>query len=144
MDKILEGIVIGIVIALILGIYDWTRKKLRRREQIWHIRRFTRDAEQNIQEAKPLIVGEGNAPRANIDEVRFVIYKGLIRDLTLALEDRSGELSYTQKYDLKYFIAGQDAITSIFPQNKIPSEIKFYEEHVFKRLHSLKWLELTK
>ena len=144
MDKILEGVVIGIVIALVLGAYDWFKRKLRQKEQIRHIRRIIKDAEQKIRQAKPLTLPESTDLQPSLDQVRFVIYKAMMRDITVVLEDRAGELSYTQKHDLKYFIVGQDAITSILPQNKIPSEIKFYEEHVFKRLYSLKWLELTK
>lgn len=55
MDKIIEGLVAGVgagvVVALILGGYDWGRRSYRRKEQIRHIRTVTGRAEDRIQKA---------------------------------------------------------------------------------------------
>ena len=145
MDKIVEGVVTGVgagvVVALILGVYGWVQRSCRRREQIHYIRTVIEKAEDDIQQAGPLVPGEGEALQANTDQVRFTIYQWLMRILTIALEDRSGALSYKQRYELKEFIMNLEGLTGMFPAGRVPGGMRFYEQNVFNKLYSLEWLD---
>ena len=140
MDKIIEGIVTGVgagvVVAIILGVYDWLRRSSRRREQIRHIRTVVETAEIEIQKVVPIVLVEGRRPQVSVGKMRFALYKELIRELTIALEDRSGELSYEQRYELRKFIVKQETLLDTVFREDTPS-MKFYEQEVFKRFYSL-------
>ena len=154
MDKIIEsvlgGVGAGVVVAIILGVYDWIRRSCGRKEQIRHIKTVIEKAEDRIQkaedEAQKASRDARDAPekikeKVNAHLFRFEYYKALMRELTIILEDRSGELSYEQRYDLRAFLVSQEElISSLFPK-KVPF-MQFYEEYVFKNLYSLKWLKL--
>ena len=143
MDKIIEGVVIGVVIAVVLGIGDWTRRGYRRREQIRHIRAIIKKAERDIRGAGPLVPEKGEEHGVvSANQVRFTMYQWLMRELTTTLEDRVGELSYKQKFELRKFIIDQEAFTSTFSfsPNRVPPE-RFYQQNVFEKLYSLQWLK---
>jgi len=140
MDKIIESFVAGVgegvVVAVILGLYDWLRRSSRRREQIRDIRTVVETAEIEIQKAVPIVLVEGGKPQVSVGKIRFVLYKELIRELTIALEDRSGELSYEQRYELRKFIVRQETLLDTVFRDGRPS-MEFYEQEVFKRFYSL-------
>jgi len=149
MEKILEGIVIGVVIAVILGGYDWIRRRFRRREQIRHIKAVIEKAEDRIQKAgddevqkaERLTIEERMA-KISADQARFKHYQGLMRELTIILEDRSGELLYKQRYELREFLVTQEEFSQpLFPREYPP--LQFYEQNVFKALRKIKWIQIT-
>ena len=81
--------------------------------------------------------------KVNVHLFRLKHYQRLMRELTITLEDRSGELSYEQRYELREFLVTQEElISSLFPK-KVPP-MQFYEKYVFKSLYSLKWLKTAK
>ncbi len=150
MEKILEGIVIGVVIAVILGGYDWIRRRYRRKEQIRHIKRVIGKAENRIQKAGDDVqkavqfAPEEVRAKVGTNPLRFKHYQWLIRELTMILEDRSGELSYEQRYELREFLETQEEIyNSLFPKTKKAPPMWFYERYVFKALRKIKWIQIT-
>ena len=151
MDKIIEsvlgGVGAGVVVAIILGVYDWLRRSCGRKEQIRHIKTVIEKAEDRIQKAEDEAQkASRDAPeeikeKVNAHLFRFTYYKALIRELTIILEARAGELLSEQRYDLRAFLVSQEElISSLFPE-KVPP-MQFYEKYVFKNLYSLKWLKL--
>ena len=143
MDKIIEGVVIGVVVASLLGVYDRLRRSSRRREQIRHIRTVVETAEIEIQKAVPIVLIEGRKPQVSVGEMRSALYKELIRELTIALEDRSGELSYEQRYELRKFIVRQETLLDTVFREGRPS-MEFYEQEVFEALRKLEWIQIRK
>ena len=132
----MEGIVIGIIVALILKFFNWTGKTRRQREQIRYAKNVITKFEGLIHAANDL--RETEACKA---VVRYGLWVTLCRDLTLLLEGRAGELSYPQKAELRLFLAKQEALGSRYSPNNVPPEKTFYEEKVFKGLYAIRWLK---
>ena len=78
--------------------------------------------------------------KLNVHLFRLKYSQGLIRELTMILEDRSGELTYEQRYELRAFLGNQEELISSLFQGRFPP-MQFYERYVFKSLHSLEWLK---
>lgn len=146
MDKIIEGIVsgvgAGVVVALILGVYDWWRRRCRREEQIHHMKTVIEKAEDEIRKAETLDHPEGGPP-IDVRQICFIRYKALMQELKLALEDRTEELSYQQRYELRRLMGNlEEMIRPLVSQGKFPS-MQFYENYVFEALRKLEWIQIT-
>ena len=156
MNKVIEGVAIGVaagvVVALLLGMYDQLQRFNHRQEQIGHIKAVIKKTEDRIWNAEDEIQRRSEElsvdleERFSVEEFRLKIHQGLIRELRTILRDRSGGLSYGEKYELRIFLGDQeDALISLGPA-LLETDIStlFYEQSVFGELYSLEWLRLRK
>ena len=81
LTNLLTGVMIGVTTAVLLGLGEWLRGKLHRREQIKFVRAFILKQFERIRDEEPLpsLPSGENAPP--IESVRWVIYQGALRDL---------------------------------------------------------------
>ena len=142
MKKVVEGVVIGVVIALILGAYDWAKMSIRRTEQVNYIRNLVKQARCDIQKAESIASDKNISIQA--DQMRFLFYERMVRALKDVLDNRAEELTYQQRHGLIRFMGDQEieriGLQGGYPRG--PGAEAFYEEIVFRSLVSIDWLKL--
>ena len=85
--NILQGVVIGLTIAVLIGLYDQGKDWLDRREQVRYIRAF-------------LVEGVNKTCETTDPKTRSFYYLKMLVDLKSALSIRSDGLSYDEKKEL--------------------------------------------
>ena len=146
MPALLEGVVVGVTIAVLLGLAGWARARYREREQIRHIRTMLRNSYQGMRAATDIRDG----PRhVSADLVRLWMFQGLLRQIECALAYRSSHLHYDKTFDIRSILVSVTAFLKMLETagsqgGKHPKGIKFYEQHFFEKLDDLNWLNLKK
>ena len=134
----IEGIAVTIIGAIIIGCYTIFSKKNQkskiRKEQIAHLRNLLSESIEKIETAKPF-----SAPEANraftAEQMMFVYYEELRRNLDPCLEKRSTEITYDEKKQIT---------DPFFPiefarQQGIAPNKNAYDQ-CFEKLRAVKWL----
>ena len=141
-DSIIEGIAIGIVVAVLLSAYDLSRRWRRKREQITFIKNLLSVNFRNINNATELRNTPGNG-------VRITIYESLLRDFRTISELRTSELGHAHLFDLQKILRDVESfmlltnIGSQFGMNQ-PNGMEFYNVQFFDKLQKLHWLKWSK
>ena len=137
-DLFIEGIATGVIIAIILGAYHFWAKKRLEKEQIQYIRDVISKCYEVIKNAQDYKGKPRDIPK---EAIRFVFYKEMVEDLKLALTDRSNDLSYEKKHDIKKVLRFHDEVLGKegLSQGKPPSDMGIYEM-LFDKFKKLTWL----
>lgn len=136
------GAVGAVVAAIILGAFEALRRGRRRREQIAFVRglivvQFTKIRDQ--EQPSPLPDGSSGP---TIDQLYWVYYQGLLRDLEVALSYRMTMLDYGKTHDLRSAIARQISFNQALvdpPTRLLPTQI--YRDH-YGDFQEIEWLGL--
>ena len=145
-SPLLEGIIVGVTIAVILGIAGWIRERYREREQIRHISDVVRKRYRVMLTVADIQDGPRLIP-ANLQ--RILLFKELLKQIERALVYRSSHLRYQRMFRIRSIL---DSVTNVMNELGIgeskgqrpPNGMKFYEQHFFEKLDDLKWLKLAK
>ena len=76
LTNLLTGVVIGVTTAALLGLGEWLRRTLHRREQVKFVREFIVERFRTIRDEEPLPPLPSGECAPPIDVVRWVIYQG--------------------------------------------------------------------
>ena len=136
------GAIAGVVVSIILGAYRLIVVKRRRKDQIKHIREMiTNDREQLYGDFE-----EEGAPadpnRPSSDEFRYVLFGGMRRELELALDGRSPEITFDEIRQVRRIFVFDDLIRQRAP-DKYPEGLRHYDQ-IFGELEKVEWLKLPK
>ena len=142
LTNLLTGVTIGVTTATLLGLGEWLRRWLRRREQIKFIREFIVGQFETIRDQEPLPPPPGGEDAPPIDAVRWVIYQGVLRDLEVALSYRLTMLNYGKTHELQSILATQrDLIRNLFGMHRHPAGLDYYRQK-YDDFRRLGWLNL--
>ena len=136
------GAIAGLVVSIILGAYRLIAAKCRRKDQIKHIREMiTNDREQVYR-----IFDEESAPadphRPSSDAFRSALFDGMRRELELALDGRSSEITFDEIRQIRRIFVVDDLVRRKAPDN-YPKGLTHYD-HIFGELEKIEWLKLSK
>ena len=136
------GAIAGIVVSIILAAYRLIVAKCQRRDQINHIREMiTNDREQvygSPDEENAL--SEPNRPSS--DEFRYTYFSGMRRELELALDGRSSEITFDEIRQIRRIFVVDDLLRRKAP-DKCPTGLRHYDK-IFGDLEKIEWLKLPK
>ena len=136
-DPFIEGIVTGVIIAIIVGAFHFLAKKRREEEQIQYIKDVISKCYETIKNAHDYKGKPRDIPK---EAIRFVFYKEMVEDLKLALADRTNDLNYEKKYEIKKVLRFHDEILGKegLGQGR-PPDMRIYEM-LFDKFNELTWL----
>ena len=137
-DSIIEGITIAVVAAIILGSYQWLSKRIAQREQMRYIRDIVAEGHEKVRDAMPF-------GGMSMDEVRFMVFEYVLREVNAALDYRADRLGYRHKYEIQTIVLTVSTFMSALgigtgERQKIPGGVKFYEHHFFAKVRAVEWL----
>ena len=135
------GAIAGLVVTLILAAYSHVDAKLQRREQISHIREMIATERANIYDIprfEPL--PDGTTP--DLNSVRYAMFEYLHRELELALDGRSSEITFDEKRQIRRVFVVYNLLRDKGP-DKPPDGLNFYSG-IFSRLEEIEWLKLPR
>ena len=163
LSTVAEGLLIGagagIVSAIILGGFQWSRMHITRRRQVAHLRRLIIEDFIKIRDDAGLPAGPGAPQGIEAGGLRTTYYESFVRDLRSASHHRTNSLSADQAADLHHAIASADSFENFVrigvetaaqergeqfhrrPGLGLPVEIGFYQ-NVYRMFAEIKWLRL--
>ena len=110
-EGLLIGVGAGLTTTLILGMYQWFSRYLKRCEQITYIREFIDTQIRRILDATDLPSPEGQE-QIPADCVRFVYFRALQSELQVALSTRVTALTYKEVSSLQSVLANIERVMS--------------------------------
>lgn len=141
---LIQGVVTGITIAALVGLFGWLREKYREWEQTRFVRNLLEDRYRSILNAGEIKDGD---LYASIDRVRLTVFQELLRRVEYVLQYRSSSLHYKKVHDLQRVYTDVRSFMQMLnvdgPQvEKHPQGMRLYEQHFFGPLQELEWLQL--
>ena len=134
------GAIAGLVVSIVLGAYRLFVSKYRRKDQIRHIREMiTNDREQIYG-----IFDDEGAPtdpyRPSSDAFRYTLLQGMRRELELALDGRSSEITFDEIRKIRRVFVLDDLLRCKAP-DRFPEGLRHYTK-IFEDLEKIEWLRL--
>lgn len=141
-DTIIEGVTIGLVVAAMLEVCrrfsNWRNQK----KQIQYLKDILTIGHENIRKTESL-------GGVTLDMLRFVEFERILREMDTALSYRTSKLNYRKKYEIQKISSD---VTSFMNEmnvgrkdgQKLPSELKFYDQQFFDKLRELTWIKFPK
>ena len=142
LTNLLTGITIGVTTAALLGLGEWLRRWLHRREQIKFVRELIVDSFTRLRDEEPLPPLPSGESAPSIDVVRWKRYQEVLRDLEDALSYRLTMLDYGKTHEMRSTLAGQRIlIRNLFGTNRQPGGLEYYRQS-YANFQQIKWLKL--
>ena len=145
--NVVNGVVVGLTVAVCLGVYDQTLRIVDRRQQIGHIR--TRiasaiDRIRDVPDSPDSGLPEHVANSWNADQVRRGLFAILVDDIEREFGFRSSEMSLDEKDQLLHAIDPARralGLRSPLPMGPAVSGLDLYE-YSFDAMREIGWLGL--
>ena len=143
LSGLLEGVMTGVTIAIILGLYGWIKWHVVKRKQINHLRHL-------ISQGYDRIIRESGFYHQdqviNASVLQYHLFRKIIRDIDDALKYRANSLDFKKVHEIKMILIEIDSIINaldlgIGGYHKTPDK-EFYETYFFGKFRKLKWLDL--
>ena len=83
-----------------------------------------------------------DGPKLDSKQVRYAHFDGLRRELELALDGRSSEITFDEIRQIRRVFIRHDLIRNAAP-DRLPEGLTFYNS-IFQRLEEIEWLELPR
>ena len=146
MTNLVTGAMIGasgaLVAAIILGLFEWVRRRLDRGEQIAFVREFIVAEFTKIRDREPLPPPPDGSPAPPVHDLHWLIYQGLLRDLEVAISYRLTMLDYGKTHDLRSVLARQrDRNRNLFNRTEARPPFNFYRDY-YEEFRGIRWLRL--
>ena len=143
LSGLIEGVVIGLTIAIFLSVCAWVKLLVDRRKQINHLRHLISLGYERIIRESGFIYHEKVMPA---DMLQYHLFKNIMRDIDDALKYRSNSIDSRKAHEVKMILIEIDSIFSaldfgIGGHHRTPNK-EFYETHFFGKFRELKWLRL--
>ena len=136
------GAIAGLVVSILLAGYGLIVAKWRRKDQIKHIREMVTNEREQLYS----IFDEENAPadplRPSSDAFRYAAFQVMRRELELALDGRSSEITFDEVRQIKRIFVVDDLIRDRDP-DRSPEGFRHYD-NIFGDLEKIEWLKLPK
>ena len=141
LSAFLEGVTIGITIAVIVGGYNWIEKYYKRRKEIQHMKSFLSEGHRKIENASNINHGGQTASK---DIVRFICFESILRDLDSILLYRCHNMHYTETYDIRKVLRDVSSMIEALciGRKNPPIGMGFYNQMFFDKFNDLQWLKL--
>ena len=143
LSGLIEGVVTGVTIAVILGIYGWIKWCVSRRKQINHLRHLiSYGYDRIIKEA-----GHYHQKQVlNKSIFRYHLFNKIMQDIDDALKYRSSCLDIKKVHEIKMILIEIDCLIKALylgiSSDHITPDERFYETNFFEKFRKLKWLGL--
>ena len=134
------GAIAGLVVTLILAAYSFGEAKLRRNEQIRHLQEMIANDRAHIYDIPEQTDAPLDPNRPSPDAFRYILFDGMRRELELALDGRSSEITFDEIRQIRKAFILHDLLRDKAP-GKHPEGLAFYND-IFKELEEIGWLEL--
>ncbi len=142
LSNLLTGVTIGVTTAVLLGLGEWLRRWLHRREQIKFVRGLIVERFKKLRDEEPLPPLPSGASAPPIDAVRWQMYHAVLRDLEVALSYRLTMLDYGKTHELQSILTAQrDMIRNLFGNTRYPGGLDYYRQR-YDDFRRLEWLKL--
>ena len=144
LSGLIEGVITGVTIAIILGIYGWIKWCVTRRKQINHLRHLiSYGYNRIIKEA-----GHYHQEQVlNRSVFQFHLFNKIMQDVDDALKYRSSCLDINKVHEIKMILIEIDCLIKALHLGPIGDHItpdeRFYEANFFGKFRKLKWLGLS-
>ena len=140
MEKILEGIVIGVTSGIILSLFFWTtgriENRIERRDQIRYLASVIETSRGLIYSAETIEITLGSKKqRLERDDIRKTYYDDMRRQVDSILQGRASRLSYDEINEVRNVF-----YTDLYPT--VVLNDKGYN-NIFGKLESIEWLKLS-
>ena len=137
------GAVGAVVAAIILGAFDWSRRRMRRAEQIVFVREFIVAQFTRIRDQKPMPPLPDGSPAPAVDEVNWLHYQNFLRDLEVILSHRLTMLDYGKTHKLRLGLTGQKhLVAALFETTgRRPNGTGYYRQR-YDEFQKIEWLGL--
>ena len=136
------GAIAGIVVTVILGASRLVVAKWRRRNQINHIRDMIANERAQIYVVTEQTDLPADSNRPTSDAFRYTYFDGMRRELKLALDGRSSEITFDEIRQIRRVFVLDDLLRSK-ASGKPPVGLKHYN-NIFGDLEKIEWLKLPK
>ena len=124
-----------------LGVYRLFVSIFRRKNQIKHIgTMIANDRDRILNVSDDTIDAAADHQMPSLDAVRYTLFKGMRRELELALDGRSSEVTFDEIRQIRRVFVRDDLFKSTGP-DRIPNNLLYYD-NIFGDLENLKWLKL--
>ena len=139
----IEGVITGVTIAIILGMYGGIKWHMARWEQINHLRHL-------ISQGYDRIIRESGFYHQdqviNASIFQYYLFMNIMRDIDDALRYRANSLDFKKVHEIKMILIEINCIVSaldlgISGYHKTPDK-EFYEMYFFGKFRELRWLGL--
>ena len=142
LTNLLTGVTIGVTTAVLLGLGEWLRRWLHRREQIKFVRELIVEKFTRLRDQEPLPPLPNGNDAPSVDVIRWEMYKGVLRDLEVALSYRLTMLNYEKIHEIQSILASQrDLIRNLFGERRYPNGPAYYQQR-YDDFQRLVWLRL--
>ena len=138
LESIIVGVTIALVAAALLGGYRFLVGWLSKRNQVQYIRDIIGDGYNTIKNT----TSSGEIP-LGVDNLRMMIFESVLRDVKMALDHRTNNVGYKQKYELQRIVLLVSAVMkegAIGKLKQVPKGMKFYDQHFFDGARESNWL----
>lgn len=149
--KILQGVAIGITVAVILELSRYFRMLYLRKKQKNHLREIIEKAQKDVHgmnafASELITIPEEISRVALILSGKVEVYHWLISELQIILREGAEGLTYKQKYELSSFVFNHtrmvQALFGSEERTHTSELLTFHEKNVFPKLREIKWLKL--
>ena len=143
LSGLIEGVVIGLTIAIFLSLCAWIKLLVDRRKQVNHLRHLISLGYERIIRESGFHHEEKVIPAYIL---QYHLFRNIMRDIDDALKYRSDSLDSRKVHEIKMILIEIDCIVTaldfgIGGHNRTPNK-EFYEMHFFGKFRELKWLGL--
>ena len=140
------GAIAGLVVSILLAGYGLIVAKWRRRDQIKHIREMVTNEREQLYSIfdEESVPADPLAPSSDV--FRYVMFQGMRRELELALNGRSSEITFDEVRQIRRIFVGDGLIRDRAPDrapDRSPEGSRHYDK-IFGDLEKIEWLKLPK
>ena len=140
-QEVFHGVVIGVTVTVIFGLYDLMNKRLNRQKQIKYIRAVVKERIDKMTSAPDTQKNlSGDFPSISVDDVRRALYERMRKDIESAFEHRTSEITFDEKKEVKDAL---EVIDRVFSNQQTPVGMDLYQ-YTFDELQKINWLNLSK
>lgn len=143
LSGLIEGVVTGVTIAIILGIYGWIKWCVSRRKQINHLRHLISYGYDRI------IKESGHYHQKQVlnkSVFQYHLFNKIMQDVDDALKYRASCLDVKKVHEIKMILIETDCLIEALylgpSGDHITPDNEFYETNFFGKFRKLKWLNL--
>ena len=144
LSGLIEGVITGITIAVILGMYGWIKLCVARRKQVNNLRHL-------ISHGYDRIIKESGYYHQdqvlNKSIFQYHLFNKIMQDVDDALKYRANSLDVNKIHEIKMILIEIDCLIKalylgISGDHRTPDK-EFYETYFFGKFRKLKWLGLS-
>ena len=136
------GFIAGLMVAIVLAANRWIDENQLRNEQIRHVRELIASERANMYSVSEQFDPLPDGSHLDLNMVRYAHFDFLRKELDLALDGRSSEITFDEIRQIRRVFIRHDLIRSAAP-DRLPEGLTFYNG-IFQSLEEIEWLKLPR